>query len=336
MQNDQQFGPVDEAKIKELIASGAIHAGTMVWSEGMPNWLPISQTPLSGLVANLHPAPPPLPTSMVYPPSMPVSVAVQSVQGAGAGAKALHDTARAFLVGGILSIVTGIITTAVGWFFGIFTVIVGIIELVHAYQYWPTPPRKRTNATFVPILEMIGAIGGSGWSIFIGIGNLNRLNSGAVKAYFQALQSGQPVDLITSAAVAGAPALPSTKKCPGCGNNIPLDATICQFCQHDFSENQEDGNVTIQVNWAGAFAINEQDVLILMDNTVVGTGSFNNGFRLQLRTTPGVHTISTNALLGIRTPPSVIINTIQNKNYQVKLDYSRAWGNFKMSYSEVP
>jgi len=169
-------------------------------------------------------------------PLKPISAPVQSVQGAGAGAKALHDTARAFLVGGILSIVAGIITTAVGWFIGIFTVIVGIIELVHAYQYWPTPPRKRTNATFVPILEMIGAIGGSLWSIFIGIANLNRLRSPAVKAYFQALQSGQPVDLITSAAVAGAPAVTSMKKCPSCGNNIPLDAKICQFCRHDFSD----------------------------------------------------------------------------------------------------
>jgi hypothetical protein len=68
-QNNQQFGPVDEAKIKELIASGAIGASTMVWSAGMPNWLPITQTPLSGLVANLPPAPPPPPPSMYYAPA---------------------------------------------------------------------------------------------------------------------------------------------------------------------------------------------------------------------------------------------------------------------------
>jgi hypothetical protein len=57
--NNQQFGPVDEAKIKEMIATGAINASTMVWSAGMPSWVLIGQSPLAGLVSNLPPAPPP-------------------------------------------------------------------------------------------------------------------------------------------------------------------------------------------------------------------------------------------------------------------------------------
>ena len=57
-QNNQQLGPVDEATIKGLIASGAINAGTMVWTAGMPSWMPIAQSALSGLVAGLPPAAP--------------------------------------------------------------------------------------------------------------------------------------------------------------------------------------------------------------------------------------------------------------------------------------
>ena len=63
--NNQQMGPVDEAKIKELVASGAITAGTMVWTAGMANWAPISQTPLASLVGNLPPAVPPAYYSLV-------------------------------------------------------------------------------------------------------------------------------------------------------------------------------------------------------------------------------------------------------------------------------
>jgi hypothetical protein len=59
-QNNQQVGPVDEAKIKELIASGAITASTLVWTAGMATWQPITQTPLSGMFGNLPPAPPPV------------------------------------------------------------------------------------------------------------------------------------------------------------------------------------------------------------------------------------------------------------------------------------
>ncbi|HZV33999.1 MAG TPA: RDD family protein [Verrucomicrobiae bacterium] len=36
----QQAGPVDDAALDSLAASGAVHAETLVWTEGMPNWQP--------------------------------------------------------------------------------------------------------------------------------------------------------------------------------------------------------------------------------------------------------------------------------------------------------
>lgn len=68
-QNNQQFGPVDEAKIKDLVASGVINANTLVWTAGMASWQAISQTPLASLVGNLPPTPPAYvpPAAMVDP-----------------------------------------------------------------------------------------------------------------------------------------------------------------------------------------------------------------------------------------------------------------------------
>jgi hypothetical protein len=58
--NNQQYGPVDEAKIKELVANGSVNLNTMVWTAGMGAWAPITQTTLASLLGNLPPAPPPV------------------------------------------------------------------------------------------------------------------------------------------------------------------------------------------------------------------------------------------------------------------------------------
>ena len=60
--NNQQVGPVEEAEIKKLVDAGSITHGTMVWTNGMANWLPIGQTPLASLLGS---APPPVMSSSV-------------------------------------------------------------------------------------------------------------------------------------------------------------------------------------------------------------------------------------------------------------------------------
>ena len=45
--NNQQVGPVDEKEIKKLVDSGVINQATMLWTNGMAGWAPISQTPLA-------------------------------------------------------------------------------------------------------------------------------------------------------------------------------------------------------------------------------------------------------------------------------------------------
>lgn len=47
---NQQAGPVDEEAIRSLVAEQKINASTLVWTQGMPVWQPVSSTPLAGLL----------------------------------------------------------------------------------------------------------------------------------------------------------------------------------------------------------------------------------------------------------------------------------------------
>lgn len=106
------------------------------------------------------------------------------------GAKTVKKTSRAFLISGIFGAIGGIISISVGWIFGIYALIISVIDFVCAYKYWTSPPRSKNNPLYMPILEMTSAVGGSLWCLLIGINNRKRLNSPEVKAYFQALERG--------------------------------------------------------------------------------------------------------------------------------------------------
>jgi GYF domain 2 len=57
----QQQGPYPEAQLRELIASGAVTAETLVWSEGMSGWQKAGDIP--GLLSGAAGGPPPLRSS---------------------------------------------------------------------------------------------------------------------------------------------------------------------------------------------------------------------------------------------------------------------------------
>ena len=50
--NDQQNGPVSEARLDELLRSGAINGDTLVWRKDLPGWQPLH-------IARPPPSPPP-------------------------------------------------------------------------------------------------------------------------------------------------------------------------------------------------------------------------------------------------------------------------------------
>lgn len=49
----QPAGPVDQAGIAALVASGRITPSTLVWTPGMKTWQPLQQTPLASLLPDL-------------------------------------------------------------------------------------------------------------------------------------------------------------------------------------------------------------------------------------------------------------------------------------------
>lgn len=50
-----QAGPVSEDRLGELIASGRIGPATMLWREGMPQWMPLSQVSAQGALPMVPP-----------------------------------------------------------------------------------------------------------------------------------------------------------------------------------------------------------------------------------------------------------------------------------------
>ena len=45
MIGEQKFGPVPAGTLLSMIQTGAVHAATMVWREGMTAWVPAGGTP---------------------------------------------------------------------------------------------------------------------------------------------------------------------------------------------------------------------------------------------------------------------------------------------------
>jgi hypothetical protein len=75
--NGQQTGPVDQARFGMLIQSGAVRPDTMVWQEGMPNWVQAGSVPglfaagpapLAYATAPINPGAPVAPAYINAPP----------------------------------------------------------------------------------------------------------------------------------------------------------------------------------------------------------------------------------------------------------------------------
>lgn len=55
-----RHGPVADSPFRSLASSGAIPQTALVWSDGMPEWIPLSASHLSGLAPQMPSAPPPM------------------------------------------------------------------------------------------------------------------------------------------------------------------------------------------------------------------------------------------------------------------------------------
>lgn len=145
----QQYGPIDEATVRQWIAERRLTAGDHVWREGMADWLPLSSVPELGGT--------PAPGGVAPPPPLP------GVYGAPTRYLKPHRGSTV-LVFGIL-----------GWFiciiFGIAAWVMGKNDLAEMDAGTMDPAgRDQTNAgRIIGMIATILAIVGVGIGILVGI-----------------------------------------------------------------------------------------------------------------------------------------------------------------------
>ncbi len=69
---DRQRGPISDEEFQEMVNNGRIHHETLVWTDGMENWQPLTQARDAGLI-HISPAAPPSPSTAEYGPRIPSS-----------------------------------------------------------------------------------------------------------------------------------------------------------------------------------------------------------------------------------------------------------------------
>jgi NhaP-type Na+/H+ or K+/H+ antiporter len=94
----------------------------------------------------------------------------------------------------------------------------------------------------------------------------------------------------------------------------------------------EDSESTINVDWEGAGAISDAIVEIYLDNEIKNKGSFKNGFNSIIKTNSGEHSFSVKVNGRNKNFP---LQIEKGCNYNLSLEYSRAWGNFKIDFQKV-
>jgi hypothetical protein len=62
--NNQQSGPYNVQQITELVRTGQVNANTLVWTQGMPNWIEAANVQDLAKIFNNSSMPPPIPTTM--------------------------------------------------------------------------------------------------------------------------------------------------------------------------------------------------------------------------------------------------------------------------------
>jgi len=94
----QQVGPVSFAEVQALLANGGLRVDELVWTEGMPQWMPAGQVPQLG---GMPPQVMPQPLAYGYQPIRPTSVTVLAVIGIILGSLGVLGTGCAvmFMIG---------------------------------------------------------------------------------------------------------------------------------------------------------------------------------------------------------------------------------------------
>ena len=133
VQNNQRFGPFDEATINNLITNQTLSPNTLVWQEGMSDWLPLQSTTLGSQLPALTPPPsyaPVIPAPPNYSPAYsqpkygPYKLPHEQIKG-------LNDLFQWSWILMVVAIPTSLIVI------GVFAAIASMVLLyMLLYRYW--------------------------------------------------------------------------------------------------------------------------------------------------------------------------------------------------------
>ena len=138
VQNNQRFGPFDEATIQNLVQNQTINANTLVWQDGMADWMPLQATALGSQLPAFTPPPsyaPVVPATPGYAAAAPYGSYPQPQYGLyklpADQIKSLNDLFQWSWILMIVAIPTSFIVI------GIFAAIASMVLLyMLLYRYW--------------------------------------------------------------------------------------------------------------------------------------------------------------------------------------------------------
>ena len=156
--DNTQHGPVSEQEIHALVSSGQINSSSIIWREGMTDWIPLKDVPeFQSISASAG--------DSAAPYASPQTNSPQSVQHMPVIAAPTSGLSIAALVCGIL----GCITCYIGGFFGLPAVICGHMSL-KKIKNSPTPIGGKGMAIAGLICGYIGIAMTLFFLIFLAIG----------------------------------------------------------------------------------------------------------------------------------------------------------------------
>ena len=103
-QADNRIGPVSEEMIRNLLLAQILNTQSLVWKEGMANWIPIHQTSLAD---GLPLPPPPLPSTLKSGAKTRVLYVVLAVF---LGSVGIHNFYAGYNQNGIIQLVVSLTT----------------------------------------------------------------------------------------------------------------------------------------------------------------------------------------------------------------------------------